>query len=94
MVGARCWLVVHVTEMEFWILLLACFVAVFAIATLFKLYLGGNMMYEKRRRKRERTLLLTQVIFNLPHHISMIQEELAFDDAVSYTQEGNGLWHS
>ena len=36
------------------------------------------MMYEP-------TLLSTQGIFNLSHHIGMVWEELAFDDAVSYT---------
>ena len=51
-------------------------------------------MYEMRRRKPEPTLLLTQGIFNLPHHIGMVREELAFDDGVSYTQRGNGLQHS
>ena len=58
---------------------------VYAIATVFQLYLGRDMMYEMRRRKPERTFLLTQGIFNLPHHIAMVGEELAFDDAVSYT---------
>ena len=38
-----------------------------------------------RRRKAERTLLSTQGIFNLPHHLGMVWEELAFGDAVSYT---------
>ena len=42
------------------------------------------MMYEMRRRKPD--LLPTQGTFNLPHYIGMIWEELAFDDAVSYTQ--------
>ena len=32
--------------------------------------------------------LLTQEIFNPPHHIGMVWEELAFDDAVRYTQHG------
>ena len=36
-------------------------------------------------RKPEHTILLTQGIFILPHHINMV-EQLAFDDAVSYTQ--------
>ena len=45
------------------------------------------MMYEMRKRKPELTLLPTQVIFNLPHHIDMVDGELvAVDDAVSYTQ--------
>ena len=29
-------------------------------------------------------------LFNLPHHIGMAWEEVAFDDAVNYTQWGNG----
>ena len=32
----------------------------YAIATVFKFYLGGDMKYEMRRRKTEPTLLLTQ----------------------------------
>ena len=43
----------------------------YTIATVFQLYHGGDMMYEMRRRKSEPTLLPTQVIFNLPHHIGM-----------------------
>ena len=39
----------------------------YAIATVFKLYDGGYMMYEMKRRK----LLLTQGIFNLPHNIGI-----------------------
>ena len=45
------------------------------------------MMYEMRRRKPEPTSLPTQGIFNLPHPIDMIWEELAFNDAVSCTQQ-------
>ena len=55
---------------------------------------GGDIMYEMRRRKSEPTLLPTDRIFNLPHHIGMICWEPAFDDAVSYTQQGNGLQRS
>ena len=62
------------------------FVVVYTITTVFQLYHGGNMIYETRRRKPEPTLLPTQWIFNLRHHLSMVQEELAFDDAVSYAQ--------
>ena len=40
-----------------------------------------------RRRKPKPILLLTEWIFNRPHHLAMLQEELAFDDAVSYTQQ-------
>ena len=51
------------------------------------------MMYEVRRKKHELALLPTQGIFNLSHHIGMVGEELAFDDADD-TQRGNGLQHS
>ena len=61
------------------------------IATVFQLYNGGDMMHEMRRKKPEPTLLPTKGIFNLPHHIGMVGEELAFDDTVCYTQQGNGL---
>ena len=44
------------------------------------------MMYEMRRIKAKPTLLPTQAIFNLPHHIGMVCEELADGDVVSYTQ--------
>ena len=37
-------------------------------------------------RKSEPTVLLTRGIFNLPHHIDVVWEQLAFDDAFSYTQ--------
>ena len=66
----------------------------YGIATVFRLYLGGDIMYEMRKRKPEPTLLLTQGISNLPHFIGMVQKELAFDDTVSYTQWGNVLQHS
>ena len=49
------------------------------------------MMYEMRTGKCEPTFVPTQQIFNLPHHIGMLWEELDFDDAVNYTQQGNGL---
>ena len=54
---------------------------VYAIATVLQLYLGADMMYEMRRKPKP-TLLQTQGIFNLPHHIGMVSEELAFDDVV------------
>ena len=75
------------------ILLFVCLLF-YAIATVFQLYHGSDRMYEMRRRKPETTLLPTQVKFNLQHHMGMVWEELAFDDAVSYTQRGNGLQHS
>ena len=65
-----------------------------AIATLFQLYYGSDMIYEMRRRQPKPTLLPTQGIFNIPHHIDMASEELAFNDAVGYTQQVNGLQHS
>ena len=61
----------------------------YAIATVFLLYHGNDMIHELRRRKPEPTILSMQGIFNLPHH--MIWEEVAFDDAVSYTQQGKWL---
>ena len=64
-------------------LLILCTIAIF------QLYLRINVMYEMRRRKRELTTLPTQGIFNLPHHIGTVWKELAFDDAVSFTQQGN-----
>ena len=66
----------------------------YAIATVFQSYHGGDMMYEMRRRKTEHTRLPILGICNLPHHISMVREELAFDDVVSYMQWENGLQHS
>ena len=52
------------------------------------------MMYEMRRRKPEPTPSPHLDFFKLPHHVDMVSEELAFDDAVSYTQHRNGLQHS
>ena len=58
----------------------------FTIATVFQLYHGGEMMYKKRRKKAwAYTFTNSRNFFNLPHHIGMVWEELAFDDAVSYT---------
>ena len=51
-------------------------------------------MYEMNRRKLEPALLLTQAIFNLPYHIGRAWKKLAFDDAVSFKQQENGLQHS
>ena len=46
------------------------------------------MMCEMRRRKPKLTLLPTQGIFNVPHHIGMVCNKLAFDDAL------HGKWLS
>ena len=73
---------------------LDCLLLFYAIVAVFQLYNGSDMMYEMRRRKLKPILLLTQGIFNLPHHMDIVWEELASDDAVSYTQQGNGLQHS
>ena len=64
---------------------LECLVLLFfyTTATLFQLYPGGDMLYKMKRRKPEPTLLSTEGIFNLPQHIGMVCEELAFDGAVS-----------
>ena len=53
-----------------------------------------DVMYDMSRRKPEPTLLPTQGIFYVQHHIGMVREELDFVDAVSYTQWENGLPHS
>ena len=45
------------------------------------------MMYAIRR-KSEPTLLPTQKLVIIPHHIGIIWEELAYDATVSYTQWG------
>ena len=66
---------------------LFCCCLFYAIATLFHLYYDSDMMYTMRRRMHDPTPLLTQGTFNLPHHIGMVWEELAFDDPVSYTQQ-------
>ena len=50
-----------------------------------------NMMYDIQRRNPKPTLLPTRGLFNLPHHIGTVREELAFDDTVHYTQQGNGF---
>ena len=44
----------------------------YTIATVLQLYLGGNMMYDMRRIKPKPTLLPTQRVFHLPHHIGMV----------------------
>ena len=49
------------------------------------------MMSEMRRRNPEPTFLSTQEIFNLPYHIGKVWEELAFDYAVRYTQQGKWI---
>ena len=41
-----------------------------AIATVFKLYLGSDMIFMMRRKPKP-TLLLTQEIFNLQHDIGI-----------------------
>ena len=54
----------------------------YAIATVFHLYHGSDMMYEMRRKPKP-TPLQTHRIFNLPHHISMVWEVKDIDDTVS-----------
>ena len=44
----------------------------YTIPTCFQLYHGPDSMHEMRRRKPKPTLLPTQGIFNLPHHIGMV----------------------
>ena len=55
----------------------------YTIERVVQLYHGGDMMPEMRRRKPEPTLLPTERIFNLPHHIDMVREERAFVDVVA-----------
>ena len=43
-----------------------CLLLFYAIATLFQLYPGGDIMYEMRRIKP------TQGIFNLPNHTGLV----------------------
>ena len=47
-----------------------CLLLFYARATVFQLYQGGDMIYEKE--KAQAYTLLTQGIFNLPHHIGMV----------------------
>ena len=44
----------------------------YAIATVFQLYLGSDMIHEMRKRKPQPILLPTQRIFNIPHDIGMV----------------------
>ena len=64
---------------------LFCLLLFYAIATVFQLHHGSDMTYEVGWKKSEPTFLLTQRIFNLPHHTYMVWEELVFDDAISFT---------
>ena len=47
----------------------------YARETVFQLYHGGDVMYEMRRRKPGATVILTQGIFNLQHHIGMVDSD-------------------
>ena len=49
------------------------------------------MMYEMWKGESKPTLAPIQGVFNLPQHIVMVWEQLAFDDDLSYTQQENGL---
>ena len=44
----------------------------YTVATTWQLYIGGDMMYEMRRRKPEHKILLTQGIFNQSHNIVIV----------------------
>ena len=44
----------------------------YAVAIVFQLIHGSDMLYEMRRRKRKPTPLRSQVIFNLQHLIGMV----------------------
>ena len=52
--------------------LFICYLLFYAIATVFQLYHCDGMLYEMRKRIPKSTLLLTQGIFNLPHHDGMV----------------------
>ena len=53
-------------------LFVCLFVFFYVIATVLQSYHGGDLIYEMRRRNPVPKLVLTQVIFNLPHHIGMV----------------------
>ena len=77
-----------------WVCLYVCFVVVLRHSNSISVISWrwyGDVMYEMRRRKPEPAL---SGIFNLPHHISMVWEEMAFEGVVNYTQRINGLQHS
>ena len=65
----------------------------YAIATVFQLNHSSDVIYAMRRRKPKPTLLPTRGIFNFRYHVGVVWEKLVFDDAVSYTQQENGLLH-
>ena len=52
-------------------LFIGCLLLFYAVATVFQLFHGGDVMYEMRRRKPEPTLLPTKGIFKFPHHIGI-----------------------
>ena len=61
----------------------------YATSKVFQSHRGGDFMYEMSwNRKPEPTLLPNQGIFYLAHHIDIVWEQPAFDNAVSYTQPG------
>ena len=64
------------------------------IARICQLCLCSDMIHEMKKGTYEPTPLLSHGSFNLPHHILVVREELAFGDAVNYTRQGNGLQHS
>ena len=55
---------------------------------------GGSLFSVILFHSNINSLLPNQGIFSLPHHISMVWEELVFDEDISYTQWENGLQHS
>ena len=59
----------------------------FYAATLFQLYHGVDMnLWDEKNKAQAYNFTDSNGTFNLPHHIGMVWEELAFDDRVSYTQ--------
>ena len=68
---ARNW-VLTIDKMQLWDLIDVCLLLFDVLATIFQLYIVGDMMYEIRKRKLEPSLLQTRVIFNLSNHIGMV----------------------
>ena len=58
----------------------------YTIATVFPLHHGSGMMKRREGDIPSIHIYPTQRIFNLPQHIGIVWKELAFDDAVIYTQ--------
>ena len=72
-----------------------CLLLFYAVATLFQLYHDSDIMYEMRQRKaRVYTFTYSQDLSPPTPYKHRVCQELAFDDAVSYTQWRSKLQHS